>query len=185
MAPWNPETEPMMAAALAGDYRRVLSAPREDAHLRDGVGRRGQDLLDARGHHVHRGQARREAPVALVRDEHDRARLGDERVRARDADARAEEARAQLLPRGEHHGRDVVRVERPAEDRAGAAVQFNNASGRRKRTLPATRLPMMLWRIAPPAPSRMWQPWQLESRTMRRAASTQSSCEATSAMRPI
>ncbi|MFN3435233.1 MAG: hypothetical protein ACK4ZY_12650 [Sphingomonas sp.] len=33
MAPWNPETEPMMAAALARDYRRVLSAPREDAHL--------------------------------------------------------------------------------------------------------------------------------------------------------
>jgi len=33
MAPWNPETEPMMAAALARDYRHVLSAPREDAHL--------------------------------------------------------------------------------------------------------------------------------------------------------
>ena len=33
MAPWNPRTEPLVAAALARDYRLVLRAPQEDAHL--------------------------------------------------------------------------------------------------------------------------------------------------------
>ena len=33
MAPWNPATEAMMQATLTRDYRQVLSAPREDAHL--------------------------------------------------------------------------------------------------------------------------------------------------------
>ncbi|MEH3124223.1 MAG: hypothetical protein PGN16_20040 [Sphingomonas phyllosphaerae] len=33
MAPWNRSTQPLVAAALARDYRRVAAAPREDAHL--------------------------------------------------------------------------------------------------------------------------------------------------------
>lgn len=33
MAPWNRATQPLVAAALASDYRRVATAPREDAHL--------------------------------------------------------------------------------------------------------------------------------------------------------
>lgn len=33
MAPWNPQTQPMMAAALAREYRPVLAVPREDGHL--------------------------------------------------------------------------------------------------------------------------------------------------------
>ncbi len=33
LAPWNPETQPLVAAALARDYRQVLAAPREEAHL--------------------------------------------------------------------------------------------------------------------------------------------------------
>ncbi|WP_425231071.1 ArnT family glycosyltransferase [Sphingomonas sp.] len=33
MAPWNPQTQPLVAAVLAAKYQRVLTAPREDAHL--------------------------------------------------------------------------------------------------------------------------------------------------------
>lgn len=33
LAPWNPRTEPLVAAALAHDYRLALAAPREDGHL--------------------------------------------------------------------------------------------------------------------------------------------------------
>lgn len=33
MAPWNRQTQAMMTATLARDYRQVLAAPREDAHL--------------------------------------------------------------------------------------------------------------------------------------------------------
>ncbi|MEH3158134.1 MAG: hypothetical protein PGN08_03890 [Sphingomonas taxi] len=33
MAPWNPATQGMMTRTLAADYRQVLTAPREDAHL--------------------------------------------------------------------------------------------------------------------------------------------------------
>ena len=57
---------------------------------------------------MHRGQCRREVGVALVRDEHERAGVGDQGVASGDPDVGVDEALAQLLPRNGDKRRDVV-----------------------------------------------------------------------------
>ena len=63
------------------------------------VGEARQQLLDPEHRHEHRGQRRAHAAVALGLDDADRSRLRDPEVRARDADARAEEPLAQIAAR--------------------------------------------------------------------------------------
>ena len=60
------------------------------------VGHRRHDLLHAHDGHVHARQRRDHAPVALVGDQHDGARVGHREVRAGDPEIRLQELLAQL-----------------------------------------------------------------------------------------
>ena len=75
--------------------------PRQQAHQRGDVLERRHDLLDARNRDVDLGQRGGQRGVALVGDEHDRARLGDEEIAAGDAHVRGQIVLAQHAARFE------------------------------------------------------------------------------------
>ena len=95
-------------ARRSGDELRVRTdllsgrAPREELQHRCGVVERRNDLLHADHSDVHRGKARREVGVALVRDEDQRAGVRDEDVATGDANVRLEERGAKLIARDRH-----------------------------------------------------------------------------------
>ena len=89
--------------ALAGSAERGLLEQVSEI----GPGR--DDLVDAHHRDVDPGQRCGHPTVALVRDEHERPRLGDEEVAAADAHVGGEEIRPQLAPReGGQLGRGVA-----------------------------------------------------------------------------
>src|SRR5881296_2550314 len=90
-------------------------AAREELQDRGGGVERRNDLLHADDGDVHRGKACRQVGVALVRDEDERARVGDEDVAAGDADVRLEERAAKLIARDRDKGGRVV-ADRMSDD---------------------------------------------------------------------
>ena len=89
-----------MISVVYVDRRWPGGAPREQAQQHREIGERRDEPLHADERDVDARQARHEPPVALVRDEDDRAGLADAEVRAGDADVGREERLAQLAPRG-------------------------------------------------------------------------------------
>ena len=107
----------LLARLRPGDARRIRAQllrrrrARQQLQLSLRIGPGRHQLLDPRRHEVHARQRRRQPRVALVRDQHDAARLRDQRVRPRQPGAGAQKVLAQAAPRARHHRRDVVGIE--------------------------------------------------------------------------
>jgi len=90
-------------------HRDVLGSAgaREQPDLCRGVFPGRDQLLPAGQDNVHRGKRGCQTPIALVRDQHDRAGLGDQRVGAGHPDLGLGEHSPQLLPSNAGHLADV------------------------------------------------------------------------------
>ena len=108
----------LLAGAIrAGDEGRVDGdrlpggGAGEQAQLQHRVRHRRQQFLVADDDDMHIGDRRDEFRIALIRDEHHRARLGDQRVRATDTEPRGEEILPQRAPRRRDLPGNIVRLE--------------------------------------------------------------------------